>query len=263
MVKNNNKKNNGTNALRGLLAFLVALAVFLGVELIPQLTENLGPDNHPSYTEASDVYEESYKSWFSLDDIVPFEGEPYVVVNGNVPFFTEVDMTTEPFELFSELDDLGRCGTAYANVCQELMPTEERGSIGSVKPSGWHLNKYDCVDGKYLYNRCHLLGYQLTGENANVKNLITGTRYLNVTGMLPFENEIADYVHETNNHVLYRVTPVFEGDNLVANGVLMEALSVEDDTIEFCVVCYNVQPGVKIDYGTGLNWADAEYSAEN
>ena len=135
--------------------------------------------------------------------------------------------------MFSELDDLGRCGTAYANVCQELMPTEERGSIGSVKPSGWHLNKYDCVDGKYLYNRCHLLGYQLTGENANVKNLITGTRYLNVTGMLPFENEIADYVHETNNHVLYRVTPVFEGDNLVANGVLMEALSVEDDTIEF------------------------------
>lgn len=193
MVKNNNKKNNGTNALRGLLAFLVALAVFLGVELIPQLTENLGTDNHPSYTEASDIYEGSYESRLSLDDIVPFEGEPYIVVNGNVPFFTEVDMTTEPFELFSELDDLGRCGTAYANVCQELMPTEERGAIGSVKPSGWHLNKYDCVDGKYLYNRCHLLGYQLTGENANVKNLITGTRYLNVTGMLPFENEIADY----------------------------------------------------------------------
>lgn len=263
MVKNNNKKNNGTNALRGLLAFLVALAVFLGVELIPQLTENLCPDNHPSYTEASDIYEGSYKSRLSLDDIAPFDGEPYIVVNGNVPFFTEADITTEPFELFSELDDLGRCGTAYANVCQELMPTEERGSIGSVKPSGWHLNKYDCVDGKYLYNRCHLLGYQLTGENANVKNLITGTRYLNVTGMLPFENEIADYVHETNNHVLYRVTPVFEGDNLVANGVLMEALSVEDDAIEFCVFCYNVQPGVKIDYGTGLNWADAEYSAEN
>jgi DNA-entry nuclease len=175
------------------------------------------------------------------------------VVNDNVPFFTEGEMTEESFEDYSELDELGRCGTAYANVGQDIMPTEKRGSIGSVKPTGWHTVKYDIVDGKYLYNRCHLIGYQLTGENANERNLITGTRYLNVEGMLPFENLVDDYVDETNNHVLYRVTPVFVDDELVARGVLMEGYSVEDDGegVCYCVYVFNVQPGVTIDYATG------------
>ena len=192
----------------------------------------------------------------SLDNIPEFSDSPYVAVNDNVPYFTEDDLTTEAFETFSDLDSLGRCGAAYANVCQELMPTEPRGEIGQVKPSGWQTAKYDIVDGKYLYNRCHLLGYQLTGENANELNLITGTRYLNVEGMLPFENMVADYVDETNNHVLYRVTPIFSGDELVARGVLMEAYSVEDDGEGICfnVYCYNNQPGIVIDYATGNNW---------
>ena len=179
------------------------------------------------------------------------------MINSNEPYFTDEDLTLEPFERFSDLDHLGRCGVAYANVCRELMPTEPRGEIGQVKPSGWHTVKYDWVDGKYLYNRCHLLGFQLTGENANKKNLITGTRYMNVDGMLPFENMIDDYVEETGNHVLYRVTPIFEGENLVANGVLMEALSVEDagEGVRFNVFCYNAQPGVVIDYATGESWA--------
>lgn len=179
--------------------------------------------------------------------------EAYTTVNGNVPYFTEEELTTEAFENYSELDNLGRCGVAYANICKELMPTEERGEIGMIKPSGWHTVKYDIVDGKYLYNRCHLIGYQLAGENANEKNLITGTRYLNVTGMLPFENQVADYVKETGNHVLYRVTPEFKGNNLVADGVRIEAESVEDQGagVMFHVFCYNRQPGITIDYATG------------
>ena len=184
-----------------------------------------------------------------------YTASPYSVVNDNVPYFSEEDLTrTDAFETYSELDSLGRCGVAYANICQELMPTEERGEIGSVKPSGWHtVNYHEYVDGNYLYNRCHLIGYQLSGENANEKNLITGTRYLNVEGMLPFENEVAEYVEETGNHVLYRVTPVFEDDNLVASGVQMEAYSVEDQGagVMFNVYCYNVQPGITIDYATG------------
>lgn len=192
-------------------------------------------------------------SFVSLDSIPAYDGKAYVAVNDNVPFFTDSELTTDAFEYYSELDSLGRCGVTYANVCKEIMPTEERGKIGMVKPSGWHTVKYDIVDGKYLYNRCHLIGYQLSGENANTRNLITGTRYLNVEGMLPFENMVADYVKETGNHVLYRVTPMFEGNNLVANGVLMEAKSVEDNGagILFNVYCYNVQPGVTIDYATG------------
>ena len=190
---------------------------------------------------------------FQLPDVPAYSGSPYVAVNGNVPYFTKDDLTDVSFESYSDLDSLGRCGVAYASVCTDTMPTEKRGSIGEVKPTGWHTAKYDCVDGKYLYNRCHLIGYQLTAENANAKNLITGTRYLNVQGMLPFENMTADYVKETGNHVLYRVTPIFEGDNLVASGVLMEAESVEDegDGVLFCVYVYNVQPGVTIDYATG------------
>lgn len=189
----------------------------------------------------------------SLEDIPAYSGQPYVEIDGNVPDFSEEDKTTQSFESYAPLDLLGRCGTAYACISTDLMPTEERGSIGQVKPSGWQTVKYDFVDGKYLYNRCHLIGYQLTAENANEENLITGTRYLNVEGMLPFENLVADYIKETGNHVLYRVTPIFEGDNLVASGVQMEALSVEDEGEGICynVYCYNVQPGVEIDYATG------------
>lgn len=190
---------------------------------------------------------------FDLASVPAYSGQPYAIVNDNKPYFTDADLTAVSFETYSDLDSLGRCGVAYASVGKDLMPTEERGSIGQVKLSGWHTIKYDNVDGKYLYNRCHLIGYQLTAENANEKNLITGTRYLNVQGMLPFENMAADYVKETGNHVLYRVTPVFEGSNLVASGVLMEAESVEDkgEGILYCVYVYNVQPGININYATG------------
>lgn len=199
-------------------------------------------------------------SAFNTADVPAYSGEPYTAVNNNEPYFTSDNLTTEAFENYSELDALGRCGVAYANVCLETMPTEKRGSISEVKPTGWHSVKYDNVDGKSLYNRCHLIGYQLTAENANQQNLITGTRYLNVDGMLPFENMVADYVKETDNHVLYRVTPIFTGDNLVADGVLMEGYSVEDegDGICFCVYAYNVQPGITIDYATGDSWLSSE-----
>lgn len=199
-------------------------------------------------------------SAFNAADVPAYSGEPYTAVNNNEPYFTSDNLTTEAFENYSELDTLGRCGVAYANVCLETMPTEKRGSISEVKPTGWHSVKYDNVDGKSLYNRCHLIGYQLTAENANQQNLITGTRYLNVDGMLPFENMVADYVKETDNHVLYRVTPIFTGDNLVADGVLMEGYSVEDegDGICFCVYAYNVQPGITIDYATGDSWLSSE-----
>lgn len=183
-----------------------------------------------------------------------YNGSPFVEVNGNVPYFESSDVKTESFEIYEELDFLGRCGGAYANIGKDLMPTEERGEISMIKPSGWHAVKYpEVIEDLFLYNRCHLIGYQLSGENANERNLITGTRYLNVEGMLPFENEVANYVRETGNHVLYRVTPVFEGNNLVAEGVLMEAYSVEDEGVgvEFCVFVYNVQPGIEIDYATG------------
>lgn len=192
----------------------------------------------------------------SLDNLPPFSGEPYVALASNEPGFLPGELTESSYEVYSPLDSLGRCGTASACVGTDLMPTEKRGTIGSVKPTGWQTTKYDCVDGLYLYNRCHLIGYQLTGENANKQNLITGTRYLNVDGMLPFENMVADYVKETGNHVLYRVSPVYTGDNLVADGVQMEARSVEDggEGISFNVYVYNVQPGVEIDYATGESW---------
>lgn len=195
---------------------------------------------------------------FDLDEVPDYSGDPYVVVNGNTPYFEESELSTVSFEAYSELDDLGRCGTTCANVGPDTLPTEERGSISQVKPSGWQTAKYDFIDGDYLYNRCHLIGYQLTAENANEENLITGTRYMNVEGMLPFENMIADYVEETDNQVLYRSTPIFEEDNLVADGVLMEAMSVEDhgEGICFNVYAYNVQPGVSIDYETGESTAD-------
>lgn len=200
----------------------------------------------------------------TLDEIPEYSGSAYISINDNVPFFTDEEMITEAFEYYSDLDSLGRCGVAYANVCVDIMPTEERGEIGSVKPTGWHTVKYDIVSGKYLYNRCHLIGYQLSAENANTKNLITGTRYLNVEGMLPFENMVADYVKETNNHVLYRVTPMFAGENLLCSGVLIEAKSVEDKGagILFNVYCYNVQPGITIDYLTGDSSLDETESSQ-
>lgn len=230
----------------------------------------------PTSEEASDTREsqqtasataiptEESTAVFSLQDIPAYSGTPYTEVNGNQPYFTEADLITQSFETYSELDSLGRCGVAYANVGQDLMPTEPRGEIGSVKPTGWHLVKYDNVDGKYLYNRCHLIAYMLTAENANPQNLITGTRYLNTQGMLPFETKVSDYVKSTGNHVLYRVTPIFEGDNLLADGVLMEAYSVEDAGagICFCVFAYNVQPGIGIDYATGDNWAESSATSQ-
>lgn len=219
--------------------WLVVLSVFCMLLCGCEQLSAFSPEaNIPSYT---------------LEDLPEYSGEPYVVLNENVPDFPAEDETTNSFERYSPLDDLGRCGTAYANIGTDLMPTEERGSIGQVKPSGWQTVKYDCVDGKYLYNRCHLIGYQLSGENANEENLITGTRYLNVEGMLPFENPVADYVEETGNHVRYQVTPIFQGVELVARGVQMEAMSVEDDGAGVCfnVFVYNVQPGITIDYATG------------
>ncbi len=192
----------------------------------------------------------------SEKNIPDYTGEAFAEVNDNLPAFTEADFAeTSSFETYSELDSLGRCGTAFANIGRDLMPTEERGSIGQVKPSGWQTVKYDCVDGKYLYNRCHLIGFQLTAENANRQNLITGTRYFNVEGMLPFENLTADYIKETGGHVLYRVTPVYEGDNLVASGVQMEACSVEDrgESVCFNVFVFNVQPGIVINYADGTS----------
>lgn len=202
-------------------------------------------------------YETAEYESYSMDEIPEYDGDPYVVIDDNEPSFTEEEVTDEAYEYYSELDELGRCGVAEASIGEEIMPTEERESIGQVKPSGWQTVKYDFVDGKYLYNRCHLIGFQLTGENANEKNLITGTRYMNVEEMLIFENMVADYIEETGNHVMYRVTPVFEGDNLVATGVEMEGYSVEDEGegISFHVFCYNVQPNVEIDYETGYSWA--------
>ncbi len=201
---------------------------------------------------------------YTLEELPAYDGSPTVILNENQPDFPDRDKTSQAFERYSQLDYFGRCGAAYANVGPETMPTGERGAIGQVKPSGWQTAKYDFVDGKYLYNRCHLIGWQLTGENANELNLITGTRYLNVQGMLPYENEVADYVRETGNHVLYRVTPVYGEGELVARGVEMEAWSVEDEGQGVCfhVYAYNVQPGVVLDYATGASWAQEEDPAQ-
>lgn len=225
---------------RRFIAFLAAVAL-----LLCGCTVSI--ENAPTYSQ-------------SVQNVPKFQDSPYAVVNNNQPEFAETDLTETAYEYYSQLDSLGRCGYAMACIGQELMPTEERGSIGQVKPSGWQTVKYDFVDGKYLYNRCHLIGYQLTAENANERNLITGTRYMNVQGMLPFENMVADYIKETGNHVLYRVTPVFEGDELVARGVQLEGYSVEDrgEGICFNVYVYNNQPGVVIDYATGKSSAAQE-----
>lgn len=195
---------------------------------------------------------------YTLNTIPSYSGKSYVILNDNIPQFSEDDLSDVSYEKYSDLDSLKRCGVALANVGKDLMPTEKRGSIGMIKPSGWHTIKYDIVDGKYLYNRCHLIGYQLTGENANVKNLITCTRYMNTEGMLPFENQVASYVKETDHHVLYRVTPIFSSNNLVAEGTQIEAMSTEDmgKGLSFNVFVYNIQPGIVIDYHTGDSWLE-------
>lgn len=247
-------RNSRLEILRRITAFLL---IFFIVGSVPGLSGCSSKKAGNSGAAAS-VSAQTNMASFAYD------GKPYVVINDNDPDFTDADMTTTSFESYGELDGLGRCTTAFANIGKDLMPAEKRGSIGEVKPTGWQTAKYDNVDGKYLYNRCHLIGYQLTGENANEKNLITGTRYLNVDGMLLFENMVADYIKETNNHVLYRVTPVFSGDNLVASGVQMEAESVEDngDGILFNVYCFNAQPGIAIDYATGNSHQDDSVVAD-
>lgn len=236
-----------------LLALWMLLTLLLGGCTTPQPI--VPPAEAPQTAETVPAEPEPEE-----EGIPEFSGEPYYILNDNVPAFTEDEMTDVSYEDYGELDYLNRCGVVIACIGQDLMPTEARGSIGQVKPTGWQTVKYDIVDGKYLYNRCHLIGFQLTGENANECNLITGTRYMNVEGMLPFEDMVADYVKETGNHVLYRVTPVFEGEELVARGVQMEAWSVEDDGEGICfnVYAYNNQPGIIIDYATGESRLDEE-----
>ena len=238
------KKLFSVQLLALLLAFLLSLS-----GCIAPLEDANDPTNDPTNPPAG----ENQNQNFDLSSLPAYSGSPYVALQNNVPSFTEDQYTTASYEQYSELDSLGRCGMAIACIGRDLMPTEDRGDIASVKPSGWIQAQYD---GKYLYNRCHIIGFQLSGENDNEKNLITGTRYFNVDGMLPFENMVADYVKETGNHVLFRVTPIYEGNNLVASGVQMEAYSVEDRGTEICfnVFIYNVQPGITIDYATGRSW---------
>lgn len=243
---------------------VVILLLYMSVLLIGcgGLAEEEHNNSQSSITTVAEHYDT--KKGTDLEKVSKFDDEPYVTLENNQPDFSKTEITDKSFEKYSKLDSLGRCGEALACVGKDIMPTEKRGSIGMVKPTGWHTVKYDFVDGKYLYNRCHLIGYQLTGENANERNLITGTRYMNVDGMLPFEYMVADYVKETNNHVMYRVTPIYKGDNLVASGVQMEGYSVEDrgKGISFNVYCYNAQPGVKIDYKTGNSSTDGKTAKE-
>lgn len=277
--KNHNRKYN----IRNIVLVICLLSLFSGMAYVryggpdaranaeqfhtglQQLTQEAGEKT--GFTEAADkvsgflqeirnIIIPAEERNIQLEDIPAYAGSPFVEMNNNIPEFDEADMSSKSFERYSSLDYYGRCGVAYANIGQELMPDGERESISEVTPSGWVNKEYEGIDGGYLYNRCHLIGYQLAGENANEKNLITGTRYLNVDGMLPLENMVAEYVRETGNHVLYRVTPVFEGKNLVASGVQMEAKSVEDNGagVQFNVYCYNVQPGIEIDYATGENY---------
>lgn len=239
------------SGLIGCSSTSVSNGVGQALNIIEQVTDSSNKNN----IVLNNPTENSNESNIDINNIPAYSGNDYIVLNNNIPNFSDSDLTTTSFEEYSPLDSLGRCGVAYANICTDLMPTEERESISSVKPSGWQSIKYDIVEGKYLYNRSHLIGFQLTAENANKSNLITGTRYFNANLMLPYENMVADYIKETNNHVLYRVTPVFEGNNLVATGVQMEAKSVEDngEGIEFNVFVYNVQPGITIDYATGAS----------
>lgn len=248
------RKRKGTVIGIPVLAFLaaaIAAQFQTGPFAFQSQTAESSPAAETAFVSSTEAGKE--EDAFSLDLVPPYTDSPSIVIHGNVPYFTADGLSVDSSESFSPLDSLGRCGPAEATLGQDLMPDEPRGSIGMVKPSGWHTVKYDGIDGNYLYNRCHLIAYELSGENANPQNLITGTRYMNVEGMLPYENETAEFIRSTGFHVQYRVTPVFEGDDLVARGVLMEAESVEDGGagLRFCVYCYNVQPGVTIDYSDG------------
>ena len=263
MARRRSRKNNKL-ALIPMVVLIIVSLIYTGItnndpeyeEL--QVQETVSEAPQPSEFEPEpEALPDEEEFVFSLDDIPEYDGEIEYILNNNVPLFTEEDLTTESFETYSELDELGRCRVAYACVGEDIMPTEERGSISHVKPTGWVQNQYEFVNGKSLYNRCHLIAHQLTGEDANWMNLITGTRTMN-EAMIPYENMVADYVKETGEHVLYRVTPIFNGDELVARGVQMEALSVEDngESVCFHVYLYNVEPGVVIDYATGENWEE-------
>ena len=235
------KRNSKNNIKSKIIVIIFVIIIILLEQFWADIQEYLG------YTNNQEIVS------YELNEIPEYQDSPYVIINNNKPNFEEKDYTTKSFEKYSKLDTKGRCGVAFANICKETMPPkgDERGEISSVKPTGWEQKRYN---GEYLYNRCHLIGYQLSDEDANELNLITGTRYFNVTGMLPFENQVAEYIKENpNNHVLYRVTPIFEGNNLLASGVQMEAYSVEDNGEGVCfnVFVYNVQPGVEIDYETG------------
>ena len=234
--------NKKSRKLRMGVSFLILFCAFIYSKNSTEINNYISKIIPINYTYA-----------YSIENIPEYTDKEYIIINNNEPYFTEEDYTLKSFEKYSDLDLLGRCGVAYANVGIDTMPTTERGSIGMIKPTGWHTIKYDIVNGKYLYNRCHLIGYQLTGENDNEKNLITCTRQMNIGPMLEFENKVADYVKKTNNHVLYRVTPVFKDSNLLATGVEIEAYSVEDngEGIKFNVFIYNVQEGIEIDYTTG------------
>lgn len=248
------RKSNKRKLTKIIVELTIILIILIIGYLFPNLQENI--ENVIQQTESTSSY--------NLSEIPKYNDQPYVVINNNIPFFSEEDYTTESFEKYSELDDIfGRAGVAYANICKEIMPAEkeEREDL-SYNPTGWVQKKYKgMVDGDYLYNRCHLIGWQLSGENDNKLNLITGTRYMNVDGMLPFENKVDDYLEQhEENHVLYRVTPIYEGNNLVASGVQMEAYSVEDNGKGVCfnIYVYNVQPGISIDYKTGESWLEEE-----
>lgn len=236
------------------IGLLALLAVFLAGGLV-QAQELLA--------RATDIlhHKTATSPYYTVDTVPAFSGQPYVVINRNTPYFQGSDLSVHSYSRYSELDSWGRCKVAKACIGRDIMPKAPRGQIGQIKPSGWHTVRYSGVDGKYLYNRCHLIGYQLAGENSNPRNLITGTRYLNMQGMLPFENLVADYVKETGNHVMYRVTPIYSGRSLVAHGVLMEGLSVEDGGagVSYCVFCYNAQPHIKINYATGESSASSGY----
>ena len=238
----------------GSVLLLMIIVCLQFKEVAPDV--NLATD---SFEKVADIVTADLNNTVSLASIPEYSGEAYVYINNNVPFFTEEELTTKVFETYEDLDYLGRCGVAYANICAETLPTEERGDISDVYPSGWVQEKYEgIVDQNWLYNRCHLIAHSLAGEDANERNLITGTRYMNIEGMWQLEETVLYYVKDNpDNHVLYRVTPMFDGNNLVASGVLMEAYSVEDDGSGVCfnVYCYNVQPGIVIDYATGKSFA--------
>lgn len=241
--KRNRRKNNKNEIKQFLGIIIVIVCIAISIVLKNDIPEETKENSLASTNQTS--------TYINMEDIPEYTDKIYVTINNNIPYFEESEYTTEPFENYSELDELGRCGVAYANICKEIMPTEERKSISDIKPTGWVQAEYD---GKYLYNRCHLIGHQLAGEDANELNLITGTNYFNVSGMLQFENQVAEYINKNiNNHVLYRVTPVFEGNNLLAEGVEIEAYSVEDKGQGICfnVFVYNVQPGITLDYATG------------